>query len=366
MLSIHIIILDRAQEREVSVIGRDYCLGGHEALAHEARPGTPSVGPHLIETNDTKTLDEHLAEVRPAIFAHCYRLVGSVEDAEDLTQDALLKMAENYDRFEGRSQFRTWAYRIATNTCYNYLQSARKRREFAVAEPLLTTDEFIASIDPESAAEAVQESLEFSFICVLQELSPLQRLVVVLRDVLGWSVNETAEALGSDASPIKNVHSRARKRLKELRPRGKPIPASHPQAESFMQEYARAHVEQDIDTCLGFYDSRSVVYQFPTKRFAGRREIAELYEMVRGKMPALFVGVKMNGSLGAACYHPTDDEHLQQTGVIIIELRKPRLSTRPSAVYEAFWAFQPEHFKHTKLPDRLNSRAQAAEVGRIL
>ncbi len=315
---------------------------------------------------ETKPLPELLEEVRPAIFAHCYRLVASVEDAEDLTQDSLLKMAENYDSFEGRSMFKTWAYRIATNTCYNYLQSARKKREVAVAEPLLTTDDFLESVDPDADAEDLQESLEFSFICVLQELSPLQRLVVVLRDVLGWSVNETAEALGSGAGPIKNVHSRARKRLKQLRPRGRRLPPSHPHAEEFMQAYARAHVDQDIDACLAFYDTKSVVYHFPTKRYVGRRQIASLYEMVRGNMPTLFVGVKMNGSLGAACYHPTDDDHLQQTGVIIIELRRPRLAVRSATVFEAFWAFQPEHFKHTGLPDVLESTEQAEEIGRML
>ena len=133
-----------------------------------------------------------------------------------------------------------------------------------------------------------------------------------------------------------------------------------------MQAYARAHVDQDIDACLAFYDTKSVVYHFPTKRYVGRRQIASLYEMVRGNMPTLFVGVKMNGSLGAACYHPTDDDHLQQTGVIIIELRRPRLAVRSATVFEAFWAFQPEHFKHTGLPDVLESTEQAEEIGRML
>ncbi|GIX06794.1 MAG: RNA polymerase sigma factor [Candidatus Poribacteria bacterium] len=249
-------------------------------------------------------LDALLSQLRPGILALCYRLVGSLEDAEDLTQEVLLKIAQGIDRFEGRSSVRTWAYRIATNTCYNFLKSARKRRERVVPHPLETSDEFLELIDPERDREAVRETLEFSFICVLQELSPLQRLVVVLRDVLGWSVRETAAALHSAPAPIKNIHSRARKRLQKLRHRSGNLSPDDPEAQAFMHRFAQAHLARDLGRCLQFYDQESVVHAFPVRKYTGRKEIREFYQQMVDQMPTLFIAVKVNGTLGAACYQP--------------------------------------------------------------
>lgn len=305
----------------------------------------------VTKPSESTTIEALLEDARPGIFALCYRIVGSVEDAEDLTQESLIKIARGHGSFEGRSSFRTWAYRIATNTCYTFLQSARKRREILVADPLETTDEFLGSVEPDGDLEDVRESLEFSFICLLQELSPLQRLVVVLRDVLGWSVQETSEALGSEPAAVKNVHSRARKQLKQLRPKRKTMSTSHPVAEAFMLAYAKSHVERDIDTCLAFHDRKSVVYAFPMRAYVGLRQIREFYEHMIPMMPTLFVGVKMNGSLGAACYHPTPEGPLQRTGVVIPEIAEPVFGSSRPHVARVFWAQQPEHHSRTNTPD---------------
>jgi RNA polymerase sigma-70 factor, ECF subfamily len=308
-----------------------------------------------------KPIDELLEEVWPGLFALCYRLVGSVEDAEDLTQDSLIKIANAYDKFEGRSAFRTWAYRIATNTCYNFLTSARKRREVVLPDPLETADQFLAAMELEADPDDIRESLEFSFICVLQELSPLQRLVVVLRDVLGWSVAQTAEALGSAPAPVKNIHSRARKRLRELKPDHTTLEPSHPLAESFMRDYAKAHVEKDIEACLSFYEADSTLYAFPTRKYIGVDEIREYYIGMLPMMPTLFVGVKMNGSLGATCYHPTGDGGLMRTGVVIPEIGAPRPGTERPYIAQVFWAQEPEHHERANTPDELQAAPKGAQ-----
>ncbi len=317
--------------------------------------------PHDASQSEPKAIDALLEEVWPGLFALCYRLVGSVEDAEDLTQDSLIKIANAYDRFEGRSAFRTWAYRIATNTCYNFLTSARKRREVVLPDPLETADEFLAATDPDTDADDIRESLEFSFICVLQELSPLQRLVVVLRDVLGWSVTQTAEALGSAPAPVKNIHSRARKRLKELRPGHTTLEPTDPLAEGFMRDYAKAHVEKDIDACLSFYGDESTLYAFPTRKYVGVAEIREYYAAMLPMMPTLFVGVKMNGSLGAACYHPTPDGGLMRTGVVIPEIAAPRRGEQAPYIAQVFWAQEPEHHERANTPDELAEAPKDAQ-----
>jgi len=151
-------------------------------------------------TNQTPAMQlaDMLEAQRRSVFALCYRLTGSIEDAEDLTQETFLRATQSYERFEGRSSFRTWLHRIAANTSYNFLTAARRQREVALPDPLATTDEFVAAVAAERNEQSVRESMEYSFLCVLQELSPLQRLVVVLRDVLGWSVTQSAEALGTE------------------------------------------------------------------------------------------------------------------------------------------------------------------------
>lgn len=310
---------------------------------------------------ESKSLDELLEDIWPGVFALCYRLVGSVEDAEDLTQDSVIKIANAYPRFEGRSAFRTWAYRIATNTCYNFLTSARKRREVVLPDPLETADDFLVAAEPGADPDELRESLEFSFICVLQELSPLQRLVVVLRDVLGWSVAQTAEALGSAPAPVKNIHSRARKRLRELRPGHTTMAPSHPTAEAFMRDYAKAHVEKDIEACLSFYEEDSTLYAFPTRKYVGPAEIREYYADMLPMMPTLFVGVKMNGSLGAACYHPTPDGGLMRTGVVIPEIGMPRRDGDRPYIAQVFWAQEPDHHERTNTPDELDEAPKDAQ-----
>jgi RNA polymerase sigma-70 factor (ECF subfamily) len=312
-------------------------------------------------TAESKSLDELIEEVWPGVFALCYRLVGSVEDAEDLTQDSVIKMAKAYAGFEGRSAFRTWAYRIATNTCYNFLSSARKRRELVLPDPLETVDEFLAASEPDIDPDELRESLEFSFVCVLQELSPLQRLVVVLRDVLGWSVAQTAETLGSNPAPIKNIHSRARKRLRELKHGHTTMAPSHPLAESFMRDYAKAHVERDLDACMAFYAADSTLYAFPTRKYVGLTEIREYYADMLPMMPTLFVGVKMNGSLGAACYHPTPEGGLMRTGVVIPEIGMPRPGEDRPYIAQVFWAQEPDHHERTNTPAELAEAPKDAQ-----
>ncbi|MDA1190438.1 MAG: sigma-70 family RNA polymerase sigma factor [Candidatus Poribacteria bacterium] len=321
----------------------------------------------MSSSPNARPLDALLQEVQPSVFALCYRLVGSIEDAEDLAQESLFKMARGYENFEGRAQFRTWAHRITTNTCYNFLKSARKRREIVVPDPLETTDEFLKAVDPDLDADELRESLEFSFICVLQELSPLQRLVVVLRDVLGWSVAETAEALGSAPAPVKNIHSRARKQLRKGRPARRLLSGSHPDAEAFMRKFAKAHVAADMDAILNCYDNQSVVVSFPTTRYRGKTEIESFYApVIDGKMPTLFIGVKMNGRLSAACYHPNKHGSLQHTGVAIPEIYRPLNPFASPRIHQVFWAFQPEHFKRANLPSVIDSAEDAKKVGQLL
>src|ERR687886_1222115 len=181
-----------------------------------------------------------LVEARqPELHAHCYRMLGSVHDAEDALQDALLRAWRGLANFEGRSSLRSWLYTIATNTCLNAI-ARRPRRvlpiDYAPAsdphggpgEPVVESvwvepypDERLGLEDgllgPEARYEQ-RESVELAFIAALQHLPPNQRAVLLMREVLGFSAREVADALETTVASVNSALQRARKSVEERLP----------------------------------------------------------------------------------------------------------------------------------------------------
>ncbi|MGH2712299.1 MAG: sigma-70 family RNA polymerase sigma factor [Thermoleophilaceae bacterium] len=161
-----------------------------------------------------RLVEPHRAE----LHAHCYRMLGSVHDAEDALQDALLRAWRGMRRFEGRSSLRTWLYRIATNACVDAIQR-RPKLESVRVEPY--PDEQLALEDGLASPEAryeQRESVELAFVAALQHLPARQRAVLLLRDVLGFSARETAESLETTVSSANGALRRARAAVEERLP----------------------------------------------------------------------------------------------------------------------------------------------------
>jgi RNA polymerase sigma-70 factor, ECF subfamily len=169
---------------------------------------------------------------RRELLAHCYRMLGSVPDAEDALQDALLGAWRGLGGFEGRSSLRSWLYTIATNACLKALRRRPKRvlpidygpasdPHDRPAEPLVETvwvdpvpdDEVLADADAAGPAARYErrESVELAFIAALQHLPPRQRAVLILRDVLGFSARETGEVLDTEPTAVDSALQRAHK-----------------------------------------------------------------------------------------------------------------------------------------------------------
>jgi RNA polymerase sigma-70 factor (ECF subfamily) len=177
--------------------------------------------------------------LRGDLHAHCYRMLGSVQDAEDALQDALLRAWRGLRGFKGRSSPRAWLYRIATNACLDAI-TRRPRRTLppelgpasdpreALDAPLSDTvwlepypDELIGVEDGVASPEARyerRESVELAFIAALQHLSPRQRAILILRDVLGFTARETADALDATVASVNSALQRARKAAEERLP----------------------------------------------------------------------------------------------------------------------------------------------------
>src|SRR5262245_30194729 len=187
----------------------------------------------VVEEDFVRLTDPYRRE----LLAHCYRMLGSVHDAEDLVQETYLRAWRAYDDFEGRSSMRTWLYRIATNTCLNALESRgrrplptglggpsdspegdlAKRDEVTWLEPV--PDAMVASdaSDPATLV-AERESVRLAFVAAMQYLPPRQRVVLLLREVLKWKAAEVAELLGTTTAAVNSTLQRARAQLDEAAP----------------------------------------------------------------------------------------------------------------------------------------------------
>jgi RNA polymerase sigma-70 factor (TIGR02960 family) len=162
---------------------------------------------------------------RRELHVHCYRMLGSFEDAEDTVQETFLRAWRRRETFEGRSTFRAWLYRIATNACLDLL--ARCRPEPATGGevrwlqpyPDRLLDELPAGDTDEPEAVAVaRETIELAYLTAVQHLAPRPRAVLILRDVLGWPAKEVAELLGDSVNSVNSALQRARAGMREHLP----------------------------------------------------------------------------------------------------------------------------------------------------
>jgi RNA polymerase sigma-70 factor (TIGR02960 family) len=196
-----------------------------------------SVGTRLEELgmsglggSDLADLDEPafsgLAERhRRELHVHCYRMLGSFEDAEDTVQETFLRAWRRRETFEGRSTFRAWLYRIATNACLDLL--AKRRPAAATGGEVLwlqpypdrLLDELPAgdADEPETVAVA-RETIELAYVVAVQHLAPRPRAVLILRDVLGWPAKDVAELLGDSVNSVNSALQRARAGMREHLP----------------------------------------------------------------------------------------------------------------------------------------------------
>ncbi|MFC7490852.1 MULTISPECIES: RNA polymerase subunit sigma-70 [unclassified Knoellia] len=197
---------------------------------------------------------------RLELHVHCYRMLGSFEDAEDAVQETFLRAWRARETFEGRSTFRAWLYRIATNACLDLLAKGRPQPatggEVLWLQPypdaLLDELPAVAGDEPEAVAVA-RETIELAYVVAVQHLAPRPRAVLILRDVLGWPAKDVAELLGDSVNSVNSALQRARAGMREHLPEERQDWTGGAAAEEdadlreLVRRYTEASVTSDID-----------------------------------------------------------------------------------------------------------------------
>src|SRR6201997_1199305 len=217
----------------------------------------------------------HAEPYRRELLAHCYRMTGSLHDAEDLVQETYLRAWKAYSGFKGQSSLRTWLYRIATNTCLTALEGRQRRPlpsglggpSAGPADSLVERHEvpWLSPLpwgDKSDPSEIVggRESVRLAFIAALQHLSARQRAVLVLRDVLQWKAAEVADAIGTSTAAVNSLLQRARAQLKAAGPSAEDrlAAADSPETQDRLARYIAAFENYDIDGLVKMFTAEAV------------------------------------------------------------------------------------------------------------
>jgi RNA polymerase sigma-70 factor (ECF subfamily) len=314
--------------------------------------------------------DPHRRELQ----LHCYRILGSIHDAEDMVQETLLAAWRSLEAFEGRASVRSWLYTIATNRCLNALRarSRRPREVPAMADPLEPTrriepvwldpypDVLLEDIPDRSAGPAARyearESIELSFIVGLQHLPPRQRAALVLGDVLGLRTAEVAEMLGTGEASVKGALQRARAALRARLPAADRERAPQPNSASerrLVGRFADAVQSGDLDDMVALLTDDALLTMPPQPlEYQGHDAIAAFMRQraqLRGA-PLRFVPTRANTQPAFGCYLP--DAHTaiaRPYGLFVLTLEG-------DAIAAITWFADTGIFRHFGLPRTLPGR----------
>jgi RNA polymerase sigma-70 factor, ECF subfamily len=224
---------------------------------------------------------------RRELHVHCYRMLGSFEDSEDMVQETFLRAWRKRATFQGRSTFRAWLYRIATNACLDTLaatpRKVARQAEIAWLQPYpdRLLDEVAPSDSEPHAAVVARETIELAFLAAIQHLPPRQRAVLIVRDVLGWSAKDTASLLQASVPSVNSALQRARVTLKRHLPASRSewarTTGASEDERALLQRYIDAHERTDATAVAALLAADVRVIMPPEPGRYGHDEVMGLY-----------------------------------------------------------------------------------------
>ncbi len=271
---------------------------------------------------DRAAFDTLIAPLRDQLLAHCYRMLGSIHDADDALQDTMLRAWKGLAGFDGRSEFSTWIYRIATNASLDAI-SRNARRVLPVdltaddalgAETVRWIEPFANAIGPDSpeAAAVRRESVELAFVTALQILPANQRAVLLLRDVLAFSAVDTAAVLGASPAAVTSSLQRARRTIEQHVPdttqRAVIERLGAKATDRIATQYVEAWERSDTQALVALLcaDATFSMPPHPTW-FAGPAAIAQFLDAEPMRYPWRLIRTEVGGHVAFACYTIDND-----------------------------------------------------------
>ena len=303
------------------------------------------------QAGDGEAFRELVEPHRRELQVHCYRMLGSLQDAEDALQDTLLTAWQGLSGFEGRSSLRTWLYRIATNRCLNARRAASRRPakewdipdieppepsrmgEIVWLEPY--PDSLLEGVDfplgPEARLEQT-ESISLAFVTALQILPPRQVAVLILRDVLGFRAAEVADMLDATVESVNSALKRARAGLRRGLPETggeRMLAAGSPEERTLVAEWARAYTSGDVGEVIALLTTDVRLSMPPMAlEYLGRDAVARFFGLIMrpGRIYDL-VPTRANGQPAFAMYaHSSSGGMRHGTGLVVLEFRSDGVS----------------------------------------
>jgi RNA polymerase sigma-70 factor (ECF subfamily) len=312
------------------------------------------------QAGDGHAFGELTEPFRRELHVHCYRILGSVHDAEDVTQETMLAAWRGIERFEGRASLRFWLYRIATNQCLNALRGSGRRTARSGPQPDVTLEQMAAlppsatdsepprlepypdvlladladtSPGPEARYEA-RESISLAFVAALQHLSPRQRATLVLRDVLGYRAAETAGLLGCTLDSVNSSLRRARAALADHVPPGgfhqAPLPGSATER-GLLARVTDAFEHGDIGALVALLTDDVWLTMPPSPfGFQGRAAAERVLSVLTfrgGTRRFRLVATRANGQPAFGCYITDNSEPATRAyGMMVLALAGDRIA----------------------------------------
>jgi RNA polymerase sigma-70 factor (TIGR02960 family) len=300
---------------------------------------------------DGEAFQELAAPFRRELLVHCYRMLGSFQDAEDALQDTLVAAWQGLEGFEGRASIRTWLYRIATNRCLNVVRSASRRpaKEWEVPEvqppeptgfgEVVWLEPFPDAIlegamdvplGPEARYEQT-ESMSLAFVTALQVLPPRQLAVLVLRDVLGFHASEVAEMLDATVASVNSALKRARVGLERRLPSAdvrEPVPApGSPVEQALVARFVRAYEAGDLDAVVELLTDDVFISMPPMPlEYRGREIVCRFYaSIINAGRRFDLVPTRANGQPAFGAYLRSRNGIRHGTGVLVLTLTGDRI-----------------------------------------
>ena len=304
---------------------------------------------------------------RPELLAHCYRMLGSIHDAEDLVQETYLRAWRSHDAFEGRASLRTWLYRIATNVCLTALEKRGRRpmpsglggptsdpeadlpnaaTEVLWLQPFPDAMTESVTADPASIV-AARAGMRLALIAAFQHLHPRQRAVLILRDVLGWRASEVAELLDVSATAVNSLLQRAHTRLEQVAPEVDDVTEpTDAEQRVLVDRYATAFEEADMTALMDLLTD-DAIWEMPPQPawFQGREVVVRLIAYRLGLHSAApadrrLVPTRANGQPAFGFYLRNADGVFRASSLQVLTIEGNRVARvsafRNDGLFEAF------------------------------